>query len=153
MKIKKLIIGIIIVTLTGCGYQPVYLNKNNSNILISKIEFEGNKNINRKIILLTNIKKKDGINSYNLILNSKKDNVIISKDKAGNASIYKMILNVQFVLKESNSSAKIFKTKNFNTSFSYSNIENKFDLKRYRKTIEENLIDNIVEEIIIFLNL
>lgn len=152
MKIKKIIIGIMLLTLTACGYQPIYSSKNTSNISINKIKLEGDKNINRKIILLANIKSNNIASSYDLILKTKKNTLITAKDKSGNPSIYSSSLDVQLILKDTSNSEKIFKTKNFNSSFSYKNIENKFDLQRYQKTIEENLIDNIVEEISIFLN-
>ena len=152
MKIKKLIVGIIFVALTSCGYQPIYSNKINSNILIKKIQLEGDKKINRKIILLANIKKNDQKNSYNLTINSKKNTSITAKDKSGNASVYNTTISVELTLKEPDNSDQIFKTKKFEANFSYSNIENKFDLQQYKKNIEENLINNIVEEITIFLN-
>ena len=68
MKIKKIIIGIMLLTLTACGYQPIYSSKNTSNISINKIKLEGDKNINRKIILLANIKSNNIASSYDLIL-------------------------------------------------------------------------------------
>jgi hypothetical protein len=152
MKIKKFIIGIILLALTSCGYQPIYLNKNTSNISIGKIKLEGDKNVNRKIVLLANLKENNNKNSYDLILKTKKNTTIIAKDKSGNPSIYSAVLNVELTLKDSNNTYETFKTKKFRSSFSYNNIKNKFDLQRYQKTIEENLIDNIVEEIVIFLS-
>ena len=57
MKIKAIIIGLIFLTLANCGYQPIYSGKNNIDLLISTIELEGDKNINRKIIMLTGLKE------------------------------------------------------------------------------------------------
>ena len=48
---------------------------------------------------------------------------------------------------------KIIKSKDFSSSFTYNNIENKFDLTQYQKSIELNLINKISEEIFIFLKL
>ena len=56
-------------------------------------------------------------------------------------------------LKDPNDKNIIVKSKNFTSSFSYSNTKNKFDLQQYQKNIEENLIIKIADEIIIFLNL
>ena len=41
--------------------------------------------------------------------------------------------------------------KNINKNFSYKNTKNKFDLKQYEKTIENNLIETIKEDIILIL--
>ena len=46
---------------------------------------------------------------------------------------------------------EIKREKNFVSSFTYNNIENKFDLSQYQKNIEANLIQKLKEEIVIFL--
>ena len=154
MKIKKFIIGIILLALTSCGYQPIYLNKNTSNISIGKIKLEGDKNVNRKIIMLIGLKENNlQKNSYNLNLKSEKKVSVIAKNKSGNASVYKTTIDVELTLRDVNDLSKIFKTKNFSLSFTYNNIENKFDLQQYQKNIEENLIKNIGKKIETFLNI
>ena len=152
MKIKKLLMGLIFLALTSCGYQPIYLGGSNTNILINKMQISGNKNINRKIIMLTGLKENNlKKNSYNLSLKSEKNISIIAKNKSGNASVYKTTINVEITLRDTDDLSKIFKTKNFSLSFTYNNIENKFDLQQYQKGIEENLIKNIVKKIETFL--
>ncbi len=152
MKIKKLLIGLILIALTSCGYQPMYLGGSSTNILINKMQILGNKNINRKIIMLTGLKENNlKKNSYNLSLKSEKNISIIAKNKSGNASVYKTTINVEITLRDTDDLSKIFKTKNFSSSFTYNNIENKFDLQQYQKGIEENLIKNIVKKIETFL--
>tara|TARA_B100000795_G_C22789102_1_gene436049 strand:+ start:1512 stop:1976 length:465 start_codon:yes stop_codon:yes gene_type:complete len=153
MKIKTIIIGLIFLILANCGYQPIYSGKDNIDLLINKIELEGDKNINRKIILLNNLKESDlQKNSYNLSLKSEKRISVIAKNKSGNPSIYRTTINVELTLKNADDLNKIYKTKNFSVNFTYNNVENKFDLQQYQKEIEKNLIDNIVEKIEIFLN-
>jgi hypothetical protein len=153
MKIKKIIIGLIFLTLANCGYQPIYSEKDNINLLINKIELEGDKNINRKIILLTSLKEGNlQKNSYNLNLKSEKKISIIAKNKSGNPLVYRTIINVQLTLKNADDLDKTYKNKNFSISFTYNNVENKFDLQQYQRDIENNLINNIVEKIEIFLN-
>ena len=43
------------------------------------------------------------------------------------------------------------KNKSFSESIGYQNNDNKFDLKRYEKTLEKNLTNTIIEDIILFL--
>ena len=150
MKTKKFTLLFIFIFLTNCGYQPIYLQKDNLKIFINEINLEGDKKINRKIMELTNLKKKNNGNpSYNLKLISNKDIKIVAKDKSGNASIYKTTVTVIFTLEDQN---EIFKQKTFSSNFSYNDIINSFELSEYQKTIENNLINKIAEEIIIFIN-
>ena len=154
MIIKKLSYILIFFLVTNCGYQAIYSKKDGTKISINKVELLGNKNVNRRIIALTNLRKQNNQSySYNLTLISDKKIESAAKDKTGNTSIYKTTIEVKFSLKDPNNQDQIFKEKNFRSSFSYKNIKNKFDLSQYQKNIEENLINKIAEEIIIFLNL
>ena len=49
------------------------------------------------------------------------------------------------------SNDEITNQKNISKDFSYKNTSNKFDLKQYEKTIEDNLIKIIKEDIILLL--
>ena len=154
MIIKKITYILIFFFLTSCGYQAIYSKKNNTKISINKIELIGNKNINRKIISFANLKKINNEKySYNLTLISSKKIEAVAKDNTGNTSVYKTTIDIEFYLKDPNNQDQIFKEKKFSSNFSYNNIDNKFDLSQYQKNIEENLINKIVEEIIIFLSL
>ena len=55
--IKKVLFFVLIVGLTGCGYQPIFLEKNDQSFQIEEIILEGNKKINRQIISSLNLKK------------------------------------------------------------------------------------------------
>lgn len=147
---KKIFIFVLFVTLTSCGFEPIY-SKKNSDIVINKLELNGDKKINRKIISSLNIKEREKSElGYKLTLDSNKLIEIVSKDENGNASIYKTTLDVDISLSKED---EIVRKKKFNLSFSYNNMKNKFDLSEYQKNIESNLISKITEEIFIFLNL
>jgi hypothetical protein len=49
-------------------------------------------------------------------------------------------------------STLIFKEKVFLENFTYNNSDNKFNLSQYTKIIEENLIEKISKDMVIFLN-
>ncbi len=153
MIIKKLTFILIFFLLANCGYEAIYLKKNISNISINKIILEGNKQINRKIITRTNLSKNNNETyAYDLTLISNKTIESAAKDNSGNTSVYKTTITVKFYLKDPNNQNQIFKEKDFTSSFSYNNMKNKFDLSQYQKNIENNLINKIAEEIIIFLS-
>jgi len=147
--IKKIILIVIFFSLTNCGYQSIYsVNKQSNYNNINQIKMEGNKNLDRKIISLLNFNKKTN-SIYNLKIISEKNNSIVAKDKAGNASIYNFQIKVEiYILKNQTT----FKNKSFEENFNYSKTGNNFDLLQYQNNIEANLIDKITDKIIIFLN-
>jgi len=148
--IKKICLIILFIGVSGCDYKPVYQQKTDLNLLIKEIQLEGNKNINRKVIKFLKLKDpKNKSSGYILKLNSTKKLAIISKDKAGDASLYRTTVTISVLLNDKN---KIIKQKIFSTNFVYNNISNKFDLAEYQKNVETTLINQLIEDIYIFLN-
>jgi len=149
MKImKQIFICIVILSLGSCGYEAIYLKKENFNTAIQSFQTEGNKGINRKILSALNLKKQTKTNGYKLKINSSKSLVSVSKDSKGKTSVYNLKVDVVVSLINED---KVFKTKNFTSNFTYNNTENKYDLSQYQNDVETNLIDQIIEEIFIFL--
>ena len=106
-------------------------------------------NINRVIITQFPINKDDTKKiPYIIKLDSKRSKDIIAKDSLGNPSIYNININVKIVVKNNKT---VIKKKDFNKSFSYNSMENKFDQLKYAKNVEQSLINKISEEILIFL--
>ena len=148
--IKKIIFLLIICSLGSCGFEPVYVKKNEYQLSIKEITLIGDKKINRSIISFTNLKKINPTNGeYIVTITSENRIEIVAKNKLGNASIYRTTIIVNLSLQNRDGDTKL---KKFETAFSYNNLPNKFDLAQYQKTIEKNLIDIISEEIIIYLN-
>ena len=136
--------------LSSCGYESIYLNNDKFDLPIKEFKLTGDKNVNRKIISILNLKKDDSNNfNYILKLDSEKLVEITAKDTAGNATIFKTSIKVEIQLDKND---ELIGKKTFDESFTYSNSEDKFSLLQYQKTIEANLIDKITEEIIFFLN-
>ena len=151
---KKTTYLIIFFILIGCTYEPIYSKKDSYNISIKNYILEGNKNINRKLVSLLNLKENSDqqYSSYDLTLISNSTTQASAKDNLGNTSIYKTTISVKLTLENLGNGNKAFKSKNFSASFSYNNMTNKFDLSQYQKTIETNLITRISEEIVIYIN-
>ncbi len=144
---KKILI--IFFFITACGYQPLYIVKNE--ILFEKIILTGDKKINRKIVSTSAIKKGSKGNLNNeIILDTNKNIIITSRDVKGQPATFKSSIEVKLTIMQH---GKIFREKIFNESFDYNNIENKYDLSTYQNDVEDNLIDKIVEDIIIYINL
>jgi|TARA_B110000967_G_C18661591_1_gene448442 hypothetical protein len=150
MTLKKLLILPILFLIINCSYEPIFSEKNINSISIGDLTVEGNKKINRLIANQLNINRNDNQDtSYDLNLNSSKKVETLAKDSRGNDSIYRTIITVNLTLKKQE---LIFKEKSFVLSFSYNNIENKFDLSEYQKNIETDLINKIIQEINIYLS-
>ena len=62
--IKKILLLITICSIISCGYQPLYIKKDNLDKPINIISFEGNKKINKKIISYLNIKENKNKHKY-----------------------------------------------------------------------------------------
>jgi hypothetical protein len=146
---KKITLLFVICLIWSCGYQPIYLKKNNLEQEIKSITLSGEQKISKIIVTSLGAKEERNLQTgYNLILESSKSIDIISKDKSGNPSAYKtsIIVNVSLTERE-----KIIKQKKFVSSFTYNATENKFNLSQYQKNIELNLINEISEKIFIYL--
>tara|TARA_B100000768_G_scaffold170250_1_gene176487 strand:+ start:383 stop:835 length:453 start_codon:yes stop_codon:yes gene_type:complete len=149
--IKKKIFLILIIFLSSCGYNPIYLKKIDTEVIINSYQLVGDKNINRSIISHLGIKNNENTNAkYNLKLNSTKLVEVVAKDKEGNTSVFKTTITVKLLISEGNS---VIKERTFVSSFVYNNTSNKFDLFQYQKNIDKNLIKNLSEKIFIFLTI
>ena len=147
---KLIIIAIALFTLNNCGYNPIYSSKNN-NFYIEISQKDRNK-LNSKIE--NNIKKYSNQNSENTIkleISSNKKINVTSKDSKGDPSKFQMTITLNINILSKNN-YKINKTKSFFSNFNYNNNSNKFSLKQYEKDIEDNLINKIVKESIIYLS-
>ena len=145
----KIISIVLIIFLTSCGYNPIYLNKNLENFEYQEIILEGDKNINKKLISSLNIKKNNKNKNKLFISSSYKINEV-SKNSKGQIELYKSTLTVLINTKDSNDAN--IKSKNFLKEFTYSNRDNKFELVEYQNSIQKNLLEIIISEVNLFLN-
>ena len=147
--VKKIFFLIVVLCLSNCGYNPVYIKKIDTDLLIKDYQLVGNKNINKSIISYLNIKNNNNRGAkYNLTLNSTRLVETVAKDKMGNASVYKTTIRVKLLMNEGDI---LIKTRTFMSDFIYNNNSNKFDFYQYQKNIDKNLINNLSEKILIFL--
>ena len=146
---KKIILILSFLLLVSCGYQPIFSSKT-SNFLIEEIIYNEDDKISLKIRNnLTYLSKTENyIRVIRLKLSSEKKIDISSKDSKGDPLVYKMTISTNVEIYSNN---ELTMQKNINKNFSYKNTENKFDLKQYEKTIENNLIETIKEDIILIL--
>ena len=148
--IKKNLINILILLffLSGCGYSPIFSNKN-SNFSIYELSASGNNKLNKIISSrLNNYKGSDSAKKYSLTIETKLNKEISSKDSKGNPKSYRINLVSNILVKDLNG---IIKNKTFSKSVDYNNRSDKSDLKKYENETSKNLADKISDEIIIYL--
>ena len=116
---KNLKLFFIFLFLLSCGYTPIYQINKDSNIKIDIINFSGDKNIGREIVRgLENFRKNDAKSVVDLDFNASKQETIVTKDKKGNATSYKLVLTVDAYItnkiNEKNYEKKFTKEMTFN---------------------------------------
>ena len=146
---KKITLLLVIFLIWGCGYQPIYLKKNNSEQKIKTITLNGEQKINKIIVTSLGLKEdRNLLTGYSLILKRSTRLDILSNDQSGHPSAYKTSIIVDVSLTEKE---RIIKQKEFVSTFTYNASDNKFNLSQYQKNIELNLINEISEKIFIYL--
>tara|TARA_B100001057_G_C22247303_1_gene718067 strand:+ start:146 stop:595 length:450 start_codon:yes stop_codon:yes gene_type:complete len=147
---KKILI-IIFLFVSNCGYQPLYVDTKNEKLIFQKINLQGSKKINRKIISTLNVSENStDLNLEELFLVSKKNKQVTSRNSKGEVASYKMTITSNLAI-ESKDGKK--KSKSFSVDYSYNTKENKFYLAEFETQIENNLIKEIIENMIIYINL
>ncbi len=149
MRTRNYIFIIFFMFISACGYEPLNKSLPESNIKISKKTFSGDNQINRTIFKKINLKETKDELGYELKLNSNKIIDQVAKDKSGNVTKYKTTITIVIELIEKE---KTVKKRSFSKNFNYSNLSNKFELKKYQEDVETNLINSIARDIKIFLN-
>ena len=146
---KKIFLILIILFLNGCGYTPLYSSKDSNYKVISL-----NKNVNNS---LTNyvqnsievISNENAEKSLNISFEYNENISVILKNSKGNPT--KNRLNVVIDLSLLDSNDNLITSKQFSESFEYNIDDNKFNLKQYEKNIKFNLIEDITQQILVFL--
>ena len=150
MIMKKLKYFIILFFLLSCGYAPIYQSDRNLNLKLDTINYSGDKKLGRSVVKsLQKLRNNKSTNIFNLDFVSSKSENVVSKDKKGNISTYKMILVVNFNLKSKDNN-KVF-SKKFAKETNYNSMNNKFELSQYKLNLERNLTSQILQDINIFL--
>ena len=146
--LKKKFALIFFLLLSSCGYEAIYSKKNiiNYNFSISNLTLVGEKDINLKIkekLYNYTLNKKD--KNFILTISSNMKKVAIAKNISGNPTKFKstIIIDIE-VLMEGNLKNNL----QIIESLNYSNIDNKFNLKKYEQQIKYNLAEVATEKLI-----
>ena len=136
-----------ITVLSACSYKPIF-SENNYDFEIDEIIFSGERYINRIIKNKFDLIKKEneqGKKKYNLLINTNKKKLIVSKDTKGDPLKFDLIVTTYF---EINYKGKLLFKKEVVKNKIYNNDVDKFKLEQNEKIILENLSEKISETII-----
>ena len=123
----------------------MYSKQLKTSIKINEIVLTGDTELNEKIITYSNLKKNTSSEqAFKISFKTKKNNNITSKDSLGNPLTYTMTVSTNLTIYQNEN---VIDEKNFSSSFSYSNKDNKFDLREYQKKVEKDLIKSLSEKI------
>ncbi len=140
----------IFVFVLSCGYTPIYQTDQILNIKLDNVNSSGDKDINREIVKnLDKYRGGDTNNIFDLSINSSKREDIVTKDKKGNATSYKLTLEVDINLRNISNDKRF--TKKFSKNTSFNSKDNKFELDQYRLSLEKNMISQILQDINLYL--
>jgi len=142
---KNLILFILFIVLSNCGYVPIYKDIQNVNINILVQKSEGEENINN--LLISKLKAytaKEAEKNYVIDMNSVYTKTVISKDSAGNAVDIELNLKVEFIVYFNEKKQKFSLTEKFNIK----NTSDVFEMNNYENLITNNFILSIKNKLI-----
>tara|TARA_B100000242_G_scaffold284676_1_gene248250 strand:- start:971 stop:1423 length:453 start_codon:yes stop_codon:yes gene_type:complete len=142
--IKKTFILFLVLSLTHCGFSPIYNSNVKSDYEIIIYEMSGDKYINN--FINNNIKSISNINSknkYKLSIDTKYQKLIISKDSKGSPAEYELSVTCIFTIENNNQT----KTISMNEKQNIKNISDIFELKNYENSIKENFANTIMRKL------
>ncbi len=146
---KKIILVLIFLTLNNCGFTPLYSSKN-SNYKVISIKKNINNNlsnyIHNSISVLSN---ENSEKNFRINFDLMEDIAVILKDSKGDPKKNRLTIIVDLSIFSEDQS--LISKKEFSENFEYNIQDNKFNLKQYEKNIKFNLVEDITQQILVFL--
>ena len=143
---KTIILILFLLFLYSCGYTSVYKNQKSQDFQINIIEMVGDNEFNnlfRNELRLYS--KTDSNKKYDILINSKYQKIIVSKNSSGVATDYKILVNTKININLNKETKKL----EFNESINIKNNSNSFEQNRYERNIKRNFASSIREKFLI----
>ena len=146
---KKILLVLIFLMLNNCGFTPLYSSKN-SNYKILSIEKNISNNLTNYIQNSINIlSNKNSEKKFKINFNLIEDIIVVLKDSKGDPKKNRLTITVDLSL--FGEDQNLISLKEFSESFEYNIQDNKFNLRQYEKNIKLNLVEDITQQILVFL--
>ena len=146
---KKIFLIFPLLLMMGCGYTPIYSSKD-SNYKVISFKKNVNNNLTKYIENSINVLSNENANkNLNIIFDFKESVSVILKDSKGDPSRNRLTITIDLSLLDENQ--KSISSKIFDESFEYNVNDNKFNLKQYEKSLKQNLVEEITQQILLYL--
>ena len=143
---RNIILIFCLIFLGSCGYTSIYKNQKSQDFQINIIEMVGDNEFNNlfrnELELYSNT---DSNEKYDILVNSKYQKIIVSKNSSGVATDYKILVNTKINVNLNKETKKL----EFNESINIKNNSNSFEQNRYERNIKRNFASSIREKFLI----
>ena len=143
---KNIILIFFLLFLYSCGYTSVYKNQKSQDFQINIIEMTGDIEINNLIKNeLKFYSNRNSNNKYDISINSEYQKIIISKNSAGVATEYKILVDTKISINLNNKNNIL----NFSENINIKSNSNSFEQNNYERNIKKNFASSIKNKFII----
>jgi hypothetical protein len=143
---KNIILIFFLLFLYSCGYTSVYKNQKSQDFQINIIEMTGDIEINNLIKNeLKFYSNRNSNNKYDISINSEYQKIIISKNSAGVATDYKILVDTKISINLNNKNNIL----NFSENINIKSNSNSFEQNNYERNIKKNFASSIKNKFII----
>ena len=145
---KKILLLLIFTTLISCGFKPIYSSKE-FDFKIIKIETDQNL-LNRKFAKkLESSSNEESNNRISVKFNIKKEKLIKVKNKKNIPTIFELKINLILTITDQENNER---TEELTIRTKYNNKDDKFELSRYEKKLEDTAMNQLFLDVIDFLS-
>tara|TARA_B100000212_G_C27300511_1_gene501304 strand:+ start:477 stop:932 length:456 start_codon:yes stop_codon:yes gene_type:complete len=146
---KKIFLILITLFLYSCGFTPIYSSKDSNYRIISF-----NKNVNNNLTnyiqnSISVLSNKESKKNFSINLNFNESISVILKDSKGDPKKNRLTIDIDLTVMDD--VGNLITLKEFSENFEYNISDNKFDTKEYEKNIKFNLVEDITQQILVFL--
>jgi len=146
---KKIFLILITLFLYSCGFTPIYSSKDSNYRIISF-----NKNVNNNLTnyiqnSISVLSNKESKKNFSINLNFNESISVILKDSKGDPKKNRLTIDIDLIIMDD--VGNLITLKEFSENFEYNISDNKFDTKEYEKNIKFNLVEDITQQILVFL--
>ena len=146
---KKIFLILITLFLYSCGFTPIYSSKDSNYRIISF-----NKNVNNNLTnyiqnSISVLSNKESKKNFSINLNFNESTSVILKDSKGDPKKNRLTIDIDLTVMDN--VGNLITLKEFSENFEYNISDNKFDTKEYEKNIKFNLVEDITQQILVFL--
>ena len=140
----------LIISIQGCGFTPIYLSNENINFKIKSLTFEGDQELNNyiNIGLKKYISKENNITNFEISTKSNYYKRAQSKDAKGNIQSFRVVSSITFKVTRNNETFDF----TYSEQSDLNNSDDTFELKSYENSIKQNFASSVVEKLLLDLS-